>query len=218
MVSVNPDLTPYEVLISNDWYKKNYNFAVINTLEPQQSMYLLDEKLIENFNGKPDSVAWCKGAKILLYERGLSTTMDPDRGSGVYTIKGCQLPRSTGTTDQPNTCSLKSSTASYSGNLSYGPYLKLTAGKYEYDLNYVSANPIDQQIGHIDISFLLPENHQVISERELMGSGGKPGHLTGSLEIDENLKRGELEIRTFVEANTDIEILSITVSKVKSNQ
>ena len=109
MVSVSPDLTPYEVLVSNDWYKNNYNFAIVNTAEPAHSMYLLDEKLIENFNGKPDSVVFCKDAKILLYERGMSTTMDPVRGSGVYSFEGCRLPRSTGTINQTDACSLKSS-------------------------------------------------------------------------------------------------------------
>lgn len=214
MVSVNPDLTPYGVLVSNDWYKNNYNFAIINTAEATSSMYLLDEKLIEEFNGKPDSVAFCKDAKILLYERGLSTTMDPVRGSGVYSVQGCRLPHSTGTTNTASACSLKSTNTSYAGNLSYGPYLKLPAGKYEFDLSYNSTNSMEQRIGHIDISFLFPEKHQVVSEMELMGSDGKNGHLKGVLEIDQNFMRGQLEIRTFVEANTDIEILSINVSRV----
>lgn len=215
MVSVNPDLTPYEVLVSNDWYKNNYNYAVINTAELPHSMYLLDEKLIENFNGKPDSVAFCRDAKILLYERGLSTSMDPVRGSGVYPVQGCRLPHSTGTTNQINNCSLKSTSASYAGNLSYGPYLKLPEGKYEFDLSYISKNPIDRRIGHMDVSFLFPENHQVISEKDLMGSDGKIIHLKGLLEIDQNSKRGKLEIRTFVEANTDIEILSIDITRIE---
>jgi hypothetical protein len=218
MVSVNPELTPYEVLVSNDWYKNNYNFAIVNTAEPARSMYLLDEKLIENFNGKPDSVAFCKDAKILMYEHGLSTSMDPVRGSGMYSIDGCRLPRSTGTTNQNNACSLISSNPSYAGNLSYGPYLKLPEGKYEFDLNYISKNPVEQRIGHIDISFLFPEAHQVISESALMGSDGKHGHLKGFLEIDQNLKRGQLEIRTFMEAHSDIEILSINISRNKSMQ
>lgn len=215
MVSVNPDLTPYEVLVSNDWYKNNYNFAVINTAELPNSMYLLDEKLIESLNGKPDEVAFCKDAKIILYKRGLNTSMDPERGSGVYPVQGCRLPHSTGTTNQINSCSLKSTSTSYAGNLSYGPYLKLPIGKYEFDLRYVSANPLERRIGHMDVSFLFPENHQVISEKDLMGSDGKIIHLKGLLEIDQNSKRGKLEIRTFVEANTDIEILSIDITRIE---
>lgn len=217
MVSVNPDLKPYEVLVSNEWYRNNYNFAVINTAEPANSMYLLDEKLIENFNGKPDSVVSCQNAKVLVYKGGLSTTMDPERGSGIYLVEGCRLPRSTGTIDQKDVCSLKNSDASYAGNLSYGPYLKLPPGKYEFDLNYISANPAEQKIGYLDISFLLPENHQVISEQQLLGSGGNPTHLLGSLEVDQNMSRGQLEIRTFVEKNSNIEILSIKVSRIKSD-
>jgi hypothetical protein len=216
MVSVNPDLTPYDVLISNDWYRNNYNFAVINTAEAPNSMYLLNEKLIEEFNGKPDAVVFCKDAKILLYERGLSTTMDPERGSGKYLVQGCRLPHSTGNTNEVNACSLQSKNSTYAGNLSYGPYLRLPVGRYEFDLNYVSSNPVDMAVGHIDISSLLPEKHHILSEYKLMGSGGKEGHLKGFLEIDQNLKQGQLEIRTFVESNTEVEILSISVSRVKS--
>lgn len=215
MVSVNPDLSPYAVLISDQWFKNNYNFAVINTAEPEGSMYLLNQRLIENYNGKPDRVAFCKDAKILIYEHGLSTVMDPVRGTGVYSMDGCKLPRSTGEVSNSDSCSLKNSNLNYNGNLSYGPYFKLPAGRYEYDISYASPNPENLKIGHFDISFLLPENHKIISEKDLLGSAGEGIHSKGILEIDQSLARGQLEIRTFIESNVKIEIFSISVVRMK---
>ena len=216
MVSVNPDLTPYDVLISNDWYKPRYNFAVINTAEPANSMYLLDERLIEAFNGKPDATAYCANAKILLYEHGLSTAMDPVRGTGRYSVQGCHLPHSTGTAKEGGACSLQSRDLKYVGNFSYGPYFKLPVGTYEFDINYISGNPVDLPIGHIDISFLLPEKHQIVTEYKWVGSGAQDGHLKGIVEVDSEHARGQLEIRTFIENQTEVEILSIGVSRVKT--
>lgn len=215
LVSVKPDLTPYHVLISNDWYRDDYNFAIINTSLPKNSMYLLSEDLIVNFNGKPTQIEFCNDLKILLYPQGLNTEMNPLRGNGIFTIQGCNLPQSTGSFNQSNVCSLKSNNRNYSGNLSYGPYLKLDPGQYEFRVKYASANPSKDDIGHLDVSFLYSDRHEVVSEYKFSGTDSQELVFKRTFSVDSDKARGKLEIRTFILPNTEIEIFGIEVEKLK---
>lgn len=208
--SVNPDLTPYKVLISDDWYKAKPNFAIISTNEPDKSMYKLNEETLRNYNDKPDSIHWCNDLKILIYKNGLETVSNLNKPNRHIDYKACQLPVSTGTVDAVK-CSLKSNVRDYSGNLTYGPYLKLNPGIYEFDLSYISANPVTQVIGYIDTSFLFPEKNQTetVNKKYLTGTSGELGHARGGLIITDANQSGAIEIRTFIEKNTEIELLNL---------
>ena len=179
-------------------------------------MYKLDEKTIEEFNGQPDSVTYCDGMKVLIYNQGLETVANLNKANVKVSYPGCRLPNSTGINQiQADACSLKSVAEDYSGNLTYGPFVKLDPGNYEFDLNYISKNPLNKPIGNIDISFLFPASHEIVSTAPLMGSDGTNGHLKGKVSIDDVYKKGLLEVRTFIEKNTDIEILSLSFMKIK---
>jgi hypothetical protein len=215
LVSVNPDLTPYRVLISDDWYRNDYNFAIVNTSLPKDSMYLLSEDLIVNFNGQPDRIIYCNDLKILLYPEGLSAEINPMKGTGIHAIQGCRLPKSTGSIDQSNACSLKSNNPSYSGNLSYGPYLKLDPGDYEFRIKYTSINSSNDVIGHLDVSFLYADRHEVVSEYKLSGTDSEVTVFKNRISISQDNSLGKLEVRTFILPNTQMELFAIEVEKIK---
>jgi len=215
MVSFDSKLEPYRVLISNDWYRDDYNFAVIPVAVPEGSMYKINESQIRKLNGEPDRVVQCPDTKVLIYPQGMGTNLLSAPGVSSYRIKACELPRSMGQVPNQNSCFVVIDNKSPQGNITYGPYIKLRPGTYTYSFVYVSQEPLSSEIGYYDLAFLSPDKYQVISQFKIYGSSGGKGTIKGELSIDNYLSKGQFELRTFINPNTPIELRELTVEPTK---
>jgi len=70
IAQVKGDLKPYQWISTDSWYKKQYNFAIIDHTT-QSRWYRLNRDKIIKINGEPDSIQWCGKNEILYYKNGL---------------------------------------------------------------------------------------------------------------------------------------------------
>ncbi|KAF1053044.1 MAG: hypothetical protein GAK43_01615 [Stenotrophomonas maltophilia] len=79
------------------------------------------------------------------------------------------------------------------GYLSYGPYIRLSAGPYRYQIHYRSQAPAQTEVGTWDLTGQDPQDRQVIiASGPLHGSQGADAQVQGSTTLNGPLRNVEL--------------------------
>lgn len=97
------------------------------------------------------------------------------------------------------------------GCLTFGPYLKLPAGKYEATISYRSSGPASRPPDKWDVCVGI---HTVIKTGFLPGSDGEPAAARETFVLLEEQSAGTVEVRTFFEGLGDLTIRQIAVKRV----
>lgn len=96
-------------------------------------------------------------------------------------------------------------------HLSFGPFVYLPAGTYRFAINYASATPINQLVGHWDVAL---ENAKTLVSGELFGTNNARQSIEGTFVIS-SLDAGKpLEIRTYYLAQGDLQLFSTSLQKL----
>jgi hypothetical protein len=97
-----------------------------------------------------------------------------------------------------------------SGYLSYGPYISLPAGIYQFRIDYQSDAPEGIAVGHWDVVGRdAQKNAQTLASGPLNGSKGQPQPVTGAFSHAQTMT--DIEIRLF-STGGDVQLSSITIS------
>ena len=97
------------------------------------------------------------------------------------------------------------------GFLSFGPYKKIPAGKYKFDLIYSSSLSPDKISGFWDINLIVEKNSTIISKGDLVGTNSEFKTLSAQFETKE---KAEIEIRSFYNGKGDLKIKELVLYKI----
>jgi len=107
-----------------------------------------------------------------------------------------------------------SSQISKAGYITVGPNIKLPAGKYNFDINYLSPENNTTSVGTWDITVVLEKNKHILNKGNLLGTNKKNSHLVKSFTISKEYSNKELSIRTFYNGSGSLTIKSLTIIRV----
>lgn len=116
----------------------------------------------------------------------------------------CQLPR-LAATGVDKDCAVSTETP---GIVTFGPYIRLTPGRYRFDLEYAAPGGPQEQAGHWDV--VTDKGQSRLSYGELPGTGGVRLTISGTLVID---RYSETEIRTWLEPGQRLSVHKMTLSR-----
>lgn len=97
------------------------------------------------------------------------------------------------------------------GNLTYGPYVQLSAGKYEFDLRYQSTMATTEHAGTWDV---VIDNQTYLATGSIVGTDGLEGHIIKPFTVSKELSNKTLEIRNFYNGKGDLIIYHLKIEAI----
>lgn len=101
------------------------------------------------------------------------------------------------------------------GFITYGPYVKLQEGKYQFHMSYVSSEPINTPVGSWEVFVSLPTEGKKIKDGTIYGSHGLDRHLSGDFVIPKEFSDEKVEIKNFYNGVGNLTIKSLTIIKIE---
>ncbi len=209
LAQVNNNLDPYTWITTEEWYHNKYDFALIDN--GASTSYKLDQKKIVKLNGAPTSVYHCGKTDIVYYKKGF--TLKPfEMVNSTQTWKGAELPSRVGKKIKSIVIATMGTKTGY---ITFGPYVSLPAGKYSFDINYISKNKNNTIVGSWDVVIALPKEAKLLKKGQLIGTQGNDSHIIKNFTIPEEYSNEKIEIRNFYNGTGDLTIKSLTITRVQ---
>ncbi len=123
----------------------------------------------------------------------------------------CDLPTKIGV--KTGDCEMQKNDLSLSGHLTYGPYVKLSTGRYTFEIAYSSSKSSKEIVGRWDVHLSLPESGEIIDRGEIYGSDNELKHITKSFRINPKRNMEMVEIRTLAHSNVPLKIISLQITQ-----
>lgn len=102
------------------------------------------------------------------------------------------------------------------GFLSYGPYARIPAGRYRYQITYAASGEPSQSFGTWDIVSNATASASVLAKGDLRGTNGDERTIEGQFERDQDSLNSE--IRTFSNGSGELSLIRIQLQSVGSDQ
>lgn len=97
------------------------------------------------------------------------------------------------------------------GVASFGPYETLSAGKYRFDIAYISSEVKTTVIGTWDIAIELER----IKSGQILGTDTKGGHIIQDFIVNQKFADKKVEIRSFYNGKGNFTIKSLTITRIE---
>ena len=206
------DLTEMHWITSKKYFKQYYDFAIIqdNATMP----YRISAEAIKRINGTPALETTCGSRSLLVYGKDKMRVRKIIAVGDSYTWKACELYTQIG--EITPRCTMIKRDNAQTGHLTYGPYERLPAGEYTFEIAYLSSNSQDEIVGDWDIGVALPSKIKILGEGSLNGTSGAPEKITGNFKLEAKYDLDKVEIRTLAHANFDLELIHLRINRVKS--
>jgi hypothetical protein len=101
------------------------------------------------------------------------------------------------------------------GHITFGPYIKLEEGNYQFDISYLSSESNTTVVGTWDVGIALPKVFKQLKKDNLTGTNNQEGHIIQSFTIPNEYSNERIEIRNFYNGIGDLTIRSLTITKVQ---
>ncbi|MDY6123457.1 MAG: hypothetical protein SPI08_02835, partial [Campylobacter sp.] len=206
MAQIGHNLIKNYAVTSESFFMNKYDFIVINNKQKHVA-YTIDKQKIISINSKPDEIIECKEAnsEILYYKNGLYLDEFLAKKVAYFDINNGLRNNIGKVLDNVIISDNKT------GFLSFGPYKKIPAGKYKFDLIYSSSLGLDEASNFWDINLITKNNHTVISKGDLLGTNSEFKTLSAQFETKE---KAEIEIRSFYNGNGELKIKELVLYKI----
>ena len=205
------NLSPRRWITTNEWYRDKYDFALVNYYNSERNRFTPDKDRIMSFNGNPDKIVTCGDTDILYYKNGMYTRAFA-YPNAFQTWKASELPSGLG---EKKDTSISVKQGSKKGVITFGPYAVLPAGKYQFDISYVSPEPNTVIVGSWDVAIALKNSAKQIKTGVLPGTNNEDASISQEFSISKETANNSIEIRTFYNGIGDIIIKSLTITKLK---
>lgn len=195
------ELMPYDFLSRKSWF--TVDGAVLYYLKD-----LPEDKLIKAKLG-------AGGGKLMFSSTEGSIWMGPAVWSGAARTmhwKGCELRTAIG--EPTPECFMRKKDISLSGPLTFGPYVRLRAGSYNFEMVYASPDASSAAVGDWDVVVSAGGKPRLVYRAPLNGSLGKRMKLGGRITIPPGGDSQTVEIRSFAHPGMMLRIESLQVQRL----
>ena len=101
-----------------------------------------------------------------------------------------------------------------SGHLTYGPYDRLPAGRYVFEIAYASADAKTSTVGEWDIVLALPDTAKVLAKGVLQGTAAQTEKIKGEFIVDPKEDMKNFEVRTLAHPQLHLKIIDVRIDRV----
>lgn len=133
-----------------------------------------------------------------------------ERGKLVFDKRGCELPTHGGEATS-NCYVVAHADPARRGHLTYGPYVRLPAGAYLFELEYRSSAGAAAQSGVWDVAARVGADEQVLVRGELAGTENQPRTLQGRFWVPSRRAVPSVEIRVAPASMVEAEIRRLRI-------
>lgn len=126
---------------------------------------------------------------------------------------GCDLPTIIG--KYTSNCETENTDKSNSGNLSFGPYVALSSGKYFFEVEYVSSRGKSEIAGDWDVVIAYPDKPYPLAKGVLMGTENKVGKLEAFFTFKSAYNIEQIEVRTFAHKGGSMRIDYLKIKRLE---
>jgi len=210
VLAVNFDLSPYLWITNKSWYRDPYDFAILSS-DPARR---LDMNKIELINGPPKSTHTCHDSTLLYYgPAGLRTSISLGSGES-FSWQACTLPGATGSAGPG--CSRTADPAQDSqGHLTFGPYQPLPAGRYTFNISYLSPGGPSRVTGSWDVYANAHGREAFLARGDFKGTDSRPARVDGEFTVPGDLAGERFEIRSFFSGSQALTIQDIGIRRLE---
>ena len=216
VVQVLPNLLPLHWENNSDWYKDDFEFIVVD--QPASTPWSISKESVLSRFGEPAIDLSCPPSEILVYNRPSDTLfrrqfdytlIKPDNlpGNLDMTYPAAVLPSQVGSLEGTFRVA---NDGTAQGFLTYGPYLSLTTGKYDFQIKYKAQQGSQVEVGRWDVVAWNDGKAEILSEGE-MAPGNE--YVSGEFIIKE--KSAVVEVRTYYEGSGVLSVESIHIEGTK---
>lgn len=212
------DVSPQAWITSKNYFKKRYDFAIINTTYPSDK---LPAESVIYLNGLPKETVVCGRNTLLIYGKNQLRVEKFDTAGDSYLWKGWDLKASK-LTIKSNDGKIKKRVLSSSGRFTFGPPVTLSDGEYLFELSYNSSDMSSEPIGSWSLvvpsdNFILRhfQGKSILQQGVLVGTQDKQHTITGRFIVDHNHFSPQVRLHTVSYTNKDLEIDYLKITKLK---
>jgi hypothetical protein len=207
IAQVNQHLVPSRWITSESFFTNKYYFAIQKFDDPSS----INFNSLQLLNGYPDKLINCGVYKVNIYNNGLringGVNFSKVGSSEVYAAR--MLAPANHSTYQGGEIIPASSFTS--GNLSYGPYVKLPSG--EYKVKYTFYNNSSSNVS-------VKVDSSTDAGRTTLYSSGYSGadhviEISGVFDMPLSHDNSPVELRTFLDSRFNVSLKSIEIERIK---
>jgi hypothetical protein len=194
-------------------FSNSYSFAIID-VDPRRDQTPVYQNKVEAFNGKPRKTIVCAEKKLLIYDEGHLKIPYFNHAGDQFTWPASQLPSQFLDNVVANSRVASESTAA--GFLTFGPYIVLPEGRYQFSIAYSSQAPATMQVAHWDslLDDTKAKPKEKLADGTLFGTAGREKTLEGNFVISKQFAKNFIEVRVFFLGRKNLTIRSLTIKKV----
>lgn len=210
LIEDNDKIIPYYWLSRRSWF--DYNEKVLYYLKDgpvdnvtKEMLNKLNGRILHSYN---DGSIW------------IGPPVWSPRGHNIVNSIGesfkwaaCQLSTKIG--EKTDSCEIEKKELSQSGHLTFGPYVKLSTGRYTFEITYSSSESSSKTVGEWDVHLSRPESGEVLDKGKIYGSDNKTVTIKKSFMISPSRDMEKVEIRTFAHPNGPLKMISLQITKNK---
>lgn len=197
-------------ITSGRYFRNYYDFAIFS--EDSVPPNKLPSDILTRINGTPNRIVHCGRKSIHIYNKGGLRTKKFSAAGNTYTWKACELPTVIGT--HTNACETYNE-PNTSGYITFGPYEKLPAGQYAFEISYLSDAAPSDPTGSWDVVVALPQEAKILSSGVIHGTKGNINSIKGLFTLEPEFHMEKIEIRTLSLHNSSIKIKYLTLEKLE---
>lgn len=193
---------------SKSWHNEYYDFALIDHKAPKP--YKLNKERIILINGAPSDTVFCEDTEILFYKNKF-TLMPMQKKDSYLEWEASSLPSKIGkkinshvTIEQENIV----------GYITFGPYVALPKGKYQFHITYASKELDTIKVGKWDVVIALPNEAKLIDEGAIFGSNGIDNNIIKEFIVEKEFSNQKVEIRNFYNGIGGLTIKKLSITRI----
>lgn len=202
IAQISGDLFYFDWITQKDWQQDKYDIVIIDNSATDQH-YKINKQKIININGKPDINHKCPYSEILYYKKGLYIDEFLAKGQKSFSSKEITMAIGKKADDV-----MVVENGNKKGVATYGPYIKLKAGKYSFELVYSSLDGDDENIWDVATN----SGKTILESGELKDTNGEFKSIIKEFELNSD---GKIEVRTFYGGKGELKIKELTIYKDK---
>ena len=207
IAQVNQHLEPARWITSEKFFTNKYYFAIQKFDDPSS----INFNSMQLLNGYPDKLINCGIYKVSIYNNGLringGVSFSKVGSSEVYAAR--MLAPANHSTYQGGEITPASSFTS--GNLSYGPYVKLPSG--EYKVKYKFYNKSNSNVA-VKVDSSTDAGKTILFSSEYSGADHVI-EITGVFNMSLSHDNSPVELRTFLDGRFNVSLKSIEIERIK---
>jgi hypothetical protein len=202
------DFYPMHWITSKRYFKARYDFAILSDYDPGDKISV---DAVLRLNGQPEQIVNCGTSKLYLYGKDRLRVGKFDSPGDSYRWGACELPTVIG--QKTAACGMRKQDEKQAGPLSFGPYATLPAGRYAFEIHYVSPADKARTVADWDV-MMQGATPPRLTGGPMKGTDGAAGAVRGTFDVGMPSDGKLVEIRTLATADSTLEILDLRIDRL----